>query len=55
MVGKKGTEKVGYQTSGKKGQVTVVGCINATWQVLPPMIIFDAKKVNHEWTKNEVP
>ena len=55
VVAKKGTKKVRYRTSGKKGQITVVGCVNAAGQVLPPMIIFDAKNLNHAWTKNEVP
>ena len=29
--------------TGKKGQVTVVACGNASGQSLPPMLIFDAK------------
>ena len=29
---------------GKKGQVTIVACGNASSQSLPPMLIFDAKK-----------
>ena len=55
IVAKKGSKKVRYRTSGKKGQVTIVGCANAAGQVLPPMIIFDVKKINHAWTKDEVP
>ena len=54
IVAKKGSKKVRYQTSGKKRQVTIVGCATAG-QVLPPMIIFDVKKINHAWTKDEVP
>ena len=29
VVAKKGTKKVRYQSSGKKGQVTIVGCASA--------------------------
>ena len=49
------TKKVRYRTSGLKGQVTVVGCTNASGQVIPPMIIFDAARLNPAWTKDEVP
>ena len=31
------TKKVRYHTSGRKGQVTVVGCANASGQAIPPM------------------
>ena len=48
-------KKVRYQSPGRKGQITVVGCGNAAGQVIPPLIIFDAKKVKHAWTKDEVP
>ena len=50
-----GTKKVRYRQAGTKGQVTVVGCVNAIGQAIPPMIFFDAKNLNHAWTKNEVP
>ena len=49
------TKKVRYRTSGRKGQITVVGCANASGQAIPPMIIFDAAKLNPSWTKDEVP
>jgi len=32
-----------------------VACGNAAGQVIPPMVIFDAKKLCHSWTKDEVP
>ena len=35
--------------------MTVVACANAVGQAIPPMIIFDAKNLNHAWTKDEVP
>ena len=47
-------KKVRYRASGKKGQVTIVACANAAGQAIPPMVIFDAKKLNHAWTANEV-
>ena len=52
---KKGQRKVRYCTSGNKSQVTVVACINATGHCLPPFIIYDAKNLNMDWTKGEVP
>ena len=52
---KKGQKKVRYSTSGNKSQITVVGCINAIGQALPPFVIFDAKNLNLEWTTGEVP
>ena len=43
IVAEKGSKKVRYRVSGKKGQVTIVGCANATGQAIPPMVIFDAQ------------
>jgi len=54
ILSKRGQKKVRYQTSGKKEQITVIGCGNATGQAIPPFIIFAAKQVNYLWTKNEV-
>ena len=51
----RGTKKVRYRSSGKKGQVTIVGCVSASGQPIPPMIIFDAQNLNHAWTKGEFP
>ena len=33
------------RSTGRKGQVTVVACGNASGQFIPPMLIFDAKKL----------
>lgn len=55
IVTKKGSKKVRYRVTGKKGQVTVVACANACGQAIPPMVIYDAKKLNHAWTKGEFP
>ena len=54
VLARKGQRKVRYRTSGNKSQVTVIGCINAAGQAIPPFVIFDAKSLNMEWTKGEV-
>ena len=51
----KGIKKPRYQSPGRKGQITVVACDNAAGNVLLPLIIFDTKKVQPAWTKDEVP
>ena len=50
----KGIKKPRYQSPGQKGQITEVACGNAAGNVLPPLIIFDTKKVQPAWTKDEV-
>ena len=55
VVTKKGAKKVRYRSTGKKGQITIVACGSATGQIIPPTVIFEAKNVNHSWTKNEIP
>ena len=50
----RGIKKAWYQSPGRKRQITVT-CGNAAGQVIPPLIIFDAKNVRHAWTRNEVP
>ena len=49
-----GQKKVCYKTSGKKEQITIIACANAAGQAIPPMIIFEGKYLNHEWTIMEV-
>ena len=46
-------KKVRYRSSGSKGQINVA-CVNAAGQCIPPMVIFDAAKLNLAWTKSEV-
>ena len=50
-------EKVRYRVSGKKEQITstVLRCVNAIGQSIPPIIIFEGKYFNHQWTTGEVP
>ena len=50
--GHKGQKKVWYRTSGNKSQVTVIACMSASGQCIPPFVIFDAKKLNLEWRKD---
>ena len=49
-----GQKKVRYQCSGSKAQITVLGTSSGTGQVIPPIVIFDAKILNHLWTRGEV-
>ena len=51
----KGSKKVHGQASGDKSQVTIVACASAAGTVLPLMVNFKGKKLNHEYTKGEVP
>ena len=51
----KGSKKVRQITSGNKTQITVLGCVSATGQALPPMVVFSGKWFNHELSKGEVP
>ena len=51
----KGQKKVRVRSGGKKGQMTVLGCVNVIGQAIPPMVIFDAQKLNQEWTMGEFP
>ena len=47
-------KKVRYRCSGQKGQITIVACANAAGQAIPPMLIYNAAKLNPEWIKGEV-
>ena len=54
VVAFRGQKKVCYQCSGSKAQITVLGCCSGTGQTIPPFVIFDAKQLNHLWTRGEV-
>ena len=43
LVAHKGQKKVRSKTSGNKSQITVIACVNATGQTIPPFVIFDSK------------
>ena len=55
VVTKKGRKKVRCRTSGNKSQITVIGCVSATSQAILPFVIFDAKSLNMDWRKGEIP
>ena len=55
VLARRGQKKVRYSSTGNKSQITVVGCMNATGQAIPPFIVFDAKNLNIQWTEGEVP
>lgn len=42
-------------SSGAKVQITVVGCVSASGQSLPPMVIWDRKTLNPQLAEGEVP
>ena len=48
IVAKRGQKKVRYRTSGNKNQITVIACVSASGQCIPPFVIFDAKRLNME-------
>ena len=39
VVAKKGQRKVRYRTSGIKSQITVIRCVSASGQAIPPFVI----------------
>ena len=49
----KGQKKVWYRTLGNKKQVTVIACVSASGQCIPPFVIFDTKRLNLDWRKDE--
>ena len=55
VIALKGQKKVRYRTSGNKNQITVIACVSASGQCIPPFVIFDAKRLNNDWRKDEVP
>ena len=55
VIARRTQRKVRYCTSGNKSQITIVACINAIDQNMPPFITFNAKNLNMEWTRGEVP
>ncbi len=55
IVAKRGQKKVRQRVSEKKEKITVLGCANAIRQSIPPMVIFEGKYLNYQWTRNEVP
>ena len=50
----KGIRNPSYISSGNKSHITVVGCVSAAGQCLPPMVIFNQKKLKPEIATGEV-
>ena len=46
-IAKKGARNVTAHTSGDKTSITVITCGSAAGQVIPPMVLFEEKKLNH--------
>ena len=40
--------------SNTKAQITIVGCVSATGQVLPPMVVWDQKTLTPKLAEGEV-
>ena len=51
----KGTKNPSFVSSGNKAQITVVGCVNAAGQILPPMVVWNRKTMNPNLAIGEVP
>ena len=54
-IAKKGAGNVTVHTSGDKTNITVIACESAAGQVIPPMVLFQGKKLNHTFTMGEIP
>lgn len=54
VITRKGQKKVRYRVSGKKEQITVLGCVNTIGQSIPTMLIFEGEYLNYPWTVGEV-
>lgn len=50
----KGQEKVKCCTSGNKAQTTLVACVNAIGNAIPPFVIYNAKTLNPGWMRDGV-
>ena len=48
VVAPKGMKKVHCHTSGSKGQITKIICANTAGSVIPPVMIFEGKRLNFE-------
>ena len=46
--------KVRYRISSNKIQLTVIACVGASGQCIPPFVIFDDKMLNIKWRYGEV-
>ncbi len=54
-VAEKGAKNPSCVTNSTKAQITVLACVNAAGDCIPPMVIFDRKKLNPQHCIGEVP
>ena len=55
VIAKRGAKNVNTISGNTKGQITVLACTSASGVALPPMVIFDRKTLNPDFTTGEVP
>ena len=55
ILGRRGIKNPSAFTSSDKAQVTVVGCVSAAGQCIPPMVVWDRKQLNPALAKGEIP
>ncbi len=46
LIFQKGCQRATAFSSGNKKQITIVGCVNAAGNVMPPMVIFGLEKLH---------
>lgn len=51
IVTKQGKKKVHCRSTGNKAQITVVGCVNAVGNAIPPIVIYSTISFNGDWGK----
>ena len=55
LIGVKGMKHLNATTSGDKAQMTVLACVSASGYSMPPMVIFDRKRLKPDHTHGEIP
>ena len=55
LIGMRGQKDLHTTTSGDKAQLTVLACVSASGYPLPPLIIFDRKRLKPELTEGQIP
>ncbi len=55
LIGERGVKHINSITSGDKAQMTVLACVSASGYSMPPMVIFDRKRLKPEHTQSEIP
>lgn len=55
VIGRKGWRDLARTTSGDKTQLTILAVCSASGDVLPPIIIFDRKKLQNKYTQGQIP